>query len=338
MPSRRVGLGCVAAWLVCALAVRAEEPATKERPIVAVFQLQDKGKKLDAPTLDQLTELLATALAEGGVFRIVPPGDVRRALVEKSKESYKECYDQACQIELGRELAAGKSLSGSILRLEQSCTVTLALYDLQSQTTDATAKETATGCKVSELQAALEEAVAALRAFQQGGPAAGAPAAKPAEPAPAPLPALPAAPTEGAAAPRPAGEYLAFAQEVGGKRKESLEALRRLVEEHPEGPRALDARLAYAQALLVGGWAAQALETLRSVRTAQGFDGWGGAALARYLMAVCLAELGDTGMARVELMTVDQLLRGGKVDKKHREGLRRASSRLLKKLRADKRR
>jgi len=320
----------VAALLLCALGARAEEAATKERPIVAVFQLQDKGKKLDAATLDQLTELLASALAEGGVFRIVPPGDIRRALVEKSKESYKECYDQACQIELGRELAAGKSLSGSILRLEQSCTVALALYDLQSQTTDVTARET-TGCKVSELQAALEKAVAALRAYQQGGPAAVAPG-------PAPLPALPPAPADGAAPAPPAGGYLAFAQEVGGKRKESLESLRRLVAEHPQGLPALDARLAYAQALLVGGWAAQALEVLRSVRAASGFDGWGGAALARFLMAVCLAELGDPAMARIELMTVDQLLRGGKVDKKHREGLRRAAARLQKKLRSAKNR
>ena len=142
-------------------------PSAGERPIVAVFRIQDKGADLNAGRLDSLSDYLAAAVAEGGVFRVVPPADIRRLLTEKKKESYKRCYDRTCQIELGRELSANKSLSASILRFGKSCTVMVSLYDLKTQTTDVSAKAKGS-CAEGGLTDSIDSATARIRAWASG--------------------------------------------------------------------------------------------------------------------------------------------------------------------------
>lgn len=110
------------------------------RPVVAVFQIQDKDASLNHVLLDKLTEYLGTAVAETGAFRVIPPADIQKALAVKKSESYKQCFDQSCQIELGKELAANKTLATSIMRIGKTCVVSARLYDLKTQATDLTAK------------------------------------------------------------------------------------------------------------------------------------------------------------------------------------------------------
>jgi hypothetical protein len=144
-------LGPLLGWLLLTAAgARADE-----RPIVAVFQIQLKMVQLDAGTLDALTDYLAAAVSEGGHLRVVPPGDIRSALKAKQAESYQECYEQACQIELGRELAANKTLATSVLKLGDKCTVTASLYDLKTQATDRSAMADAVDCTPGGLKAAI---------------------------------------------------------------------------------------------------------------------------------------------------------------------------------------
>ena len=109
--------------------------AAADGPIVALFDLQDKGSDLPARTLENLADFLAARLAQGG-YQVVPRDQIRQRLREAQKESYKECYDQSCQIELGRELAAQKTLATRILRLGDKCQVTAELYDLRRAATD----------------------------------------------------------------------------------------------------------------------------------------------------------------------------------------------------------
>jgi len=140
-------------------------------PIVAVFRIEDKGAGLDERALDQLTAYLEAVVSEGGTYRIVPQAAIRNALVEKKQETYKECYDLKCQIELGRELAAEKSLATSVLRLGDTCTLTAALYDLRTQVTDATVKEDVR-CDHDSLKKGIDRAAARLKAYR-GGSAGG---------------------------------------------------------------------------------------------------------------------------------------------------------------------
>ena len=126
--------------LAALLLLPVKATSAADRPVVAVFQIQDKESKLDSAMLDKLTEYLGTAIAEGSTFRIIPPGDIREALSAGKKKSFKHCYDAKCQIELGKELAANKTLATSILRIGAKCIVSTRLYDLETQTTDRTAK------------------------------------------------------------------------------------------------------------------------------------------------------------------------------------------------------
>ena len=142
--------------LAVCLAVPLAALAGGRKPIVAVFEIQPRGLDLNRDLLRSLTEYLGTALSERGSYRVVPPGDIRRALTSKALESYKECYDKQCQIELGRELAANKTISSSILKIGKSCVVTCSVYDLQTQTTDLSAKVEGK-CGADALLASLRE-------------------------------------------------------------------------------------------------------------------------------------------------------------------------------------
>ncbi|HSA23892.1 MAG TPA: hypothetical protein P5076_20695, partial [Myxococcota bacterium] len=164
-----------------ATAASAEE---SQAPVVAVFDLEAKGVELPAEALDRLTDYLATRLAAGGAHRVVPRAQVRARLLEAKVESYRPCYDASCQIEIGRELAASRSLASLLLRLGDGCTLTATLYDLKA----AAAERAATApcpCDEAGVARAIDGLVAEL---------AGAAPAPKAEPTPAPAPAPTAEP------------------------------------------------------------------------------------------------------------------------------------------------
>jgi hypothetical protein len=122
----------------------AEEPAAprpRQRPIIAVFNIQASGVQLHPNALERLSEFLAVLMVESDAYRVIPRSQVLARLRQQKKESYKPCYDQDCQIEIGRELAAQKSLATRIIRLGSRCTVTTALYDLRSSTAETAARQ-----------------------------------------------------------------------------------------------------------------------------------------------------------------------------------------------------
>lgn len=133
-----------------------------EKPIVAVFTIQDKTGKLSETTCQLLTEYLAVKIAEGGLFQVVPSRQIKDRLTELKKESYKECYDEKCQIEIGKELAASKSLSTQIVELGGQCAVMGTLYDLKRAASEASASQQ-TPCVQDDLVKALEKLATALK-------------------------------------------------------------------------------------------------------------------------------------------------------------------------------
>lgn len=109
------------------------------RPIVAVVPLNDRAGLLSPRERETLDLYLATQVAGTGRFRVVPPQDVKARLVEEKRGSYRECYDTRCQIELGRALAAQKTVASMLLRVGQRCTLSVNLYDLKTETSEAAA-------------------------------------------------------------------------------------------------------------------------------------------------------------------------------------------------------
>ena len=108
-------------------------PATAEapRPVVAVLGLQNEGAPLKKPFVNRMSAYISVQLVSSGRYAAVPNDAVKRALSEKKAESYRECYAESCQIEIGQEVAASKVLSGKILKAGERCIVTLSLFDLR---------------------------------------------------------------------------------------------------------------------------------------------------------------------------------------------------------------
>jgi hypothetical protein len=128
--------------------------AQAQGPIVAVFEMEDKGSDLAREVLGNLTDYLGVLLTQGG-YRVVPRTEVRDRLKEQKQETYRSCYDQSCQIELGRELAAEKTLATWILKIGGTCQVTATLYDLKKGTTELAAAHEA-ACREEDLLVAVK--------------------------------------------------------------------------------------------------------------------------------------------------------------------------------------
>ena len=131
------------------------------RPVIAVFNVEFKNLKFKKPSVDAMNEFLSAQVAASGVFETVPRGQLKAMLSEQKSRSYQQCIDEKCQIEIGKELAAQKSLSSQVLRLGQRCTTTLKLHDLKKSSTEdaVTVKGECTEAGIGE---SLEKAVAQL--------------------------------------------------------------------------------------------------------------------------------------------------------------------------------
>ncbi|MBW1811647.1 MAG: hypothetical protein JRJ87_25895 [Deltaproteobacteria bacterium] len=161
-----LGKSLVAVLLLFGLSVSSARAADK-RPVVAVFDVQTKFLKISKAKREMLTELLGQMLGVGGVYQIMPPGDVKKALLEQSSESFKKCFDEKCQIELGRNLPANKMVTTTILKAAGACRVTSSLYDLKRQTTDIVATEKG-ACNEAGYVDAIEKVSAKLREWGGG--------------------------------------------------------------------------------------------------------------------------------------------------------------------------
>jgi hypothetical protein len=126
-----------------------------DKPIVALFDMEDKGSGLGKETIGNLIDYLSARMTECG-YSIIPRDQIHKRIQEQKKDSYKACYDMSCQVELGRELAAQKTLSTKILKLGDSCSVTAELYDLKKSATESAATEEA-ACEVNKLVEAVKK-------------------------------------------------------------------------------------------------------------------------------------------------------------------------------------
>lgn len=136
---------------------QAPAPA-RSRTVVAVFDLEGSASGFAPETIDALSDYLATRVALSEGFSVVPRSDLRRMIVEQKAESYRECYDEACRIELGRAVAAQKSLSPRLIRAGETCVIGIVLYDLTQELAEraTTVRE---GCAEELVLDAIDRAV-----------------------------------------------------------------------------------------------------------------------------------------------------------------------------------
>ena len=145
-------------------------PALKEAPnggAVAVFDLESAAPEVDHDLANRLGEYLLARVAALPGYRVVPKEELRARLLTAKASSSRPCVDEACQIELGKALAAQKALAAKVLPAGGRCTLLAVLVDLRTETTERAATETAE-CSETALISALERIAAQLGAPESG--------------------------------------------------------------------------------------------------------------------------------------------------------------------------
>lgn len=173
-------------------------PDPSATPVVAVFAIEQRGAALSAQARAGLTDYVSTRLAASGRARVVPQAELKRALAEQKKASYEACYDESCQLEIGREVAAQQTLATRIQKLGGVCVVSLTIFDLASAASVA-ASTAEGGCTEAAIFTTTKSALAQL--VGTGATSAAAPAAPDASPASSS--AAPSSPAPSSAAPPP---------------------------------------------------------------------------------------------------------------------------------------
>ncbi|MCK5800590.1 MAG: hypothetical protein KAI47_25550 [Deltaproteobacteria bacterium] len=128
---------------------------------MAVFEIQTKRVKLAPSALSALSDYLANRLGSSGAYQVVPRDQIKIALRQQKKKSYKSCYKQSCQLAIGQELSADMSLASTIMKIGKKCVLTVALYDLKKATTDKGA-DAEGKCSEEALMTAVKIVVAKL--------------------------------------------------------------------------------------------------------------------------------------------------------------------------------
>jgi len=153
--------------IAVALLLPAADQAAERRPIVAVFDVEAKGIELSVDLLERLSEYLSSRLAETGRYMVIPRDDLKKRLLGQKSESYKQCYDSSCQIEMGREMAADKTIATQVIKFGSRCMLTSTLYDLKKAATEIAA--TVRGkCGEEEIVNSLDKVVDKLSGKKDG--------------------------------------------------------------------------------------------------------------------------------------------------------------------------
>lgn len=124
--------------------------ARGKKTIVAVFDIQDVSGSFDTKTMEQLTDYFSAILTQDLGFQVVPRDQLKTRLAQQRDESYKACYDEKCQIEIGKEIAAQKSIATKVIKIGHRCVLVSTMYDLKTETTEKAANAE-TDCSTDSL-------------------------------------------------------------------------------------------------------------------------------------------------------------------------------------------
>ncbi|OQC40877.1 MAG: PEGA domain protein [Deltaproteobacteria bacterium ADurb.Bin058] len=150
-------------WFVTCLAgvLPAASAVAQPAEIIAVFDIETRNVRLKAATLVNLNDYMYGRLAVAG-FKLTPQSQVRERVVEPKAASHMDCYDQSCQIELGKTVAAQKSLASRLIKIGDSCSLQSQIYDLRTETIVKGA-EAQGPCTETGIAASIDQVVAKLQ-------------------------------------------------------------------------------------------------------------------------------------------------------------------------------
>lgn len=158
----------ILAGILCLLVSGAVEA---RKPIVAVFNIEFSGTRLAKRVEGALRDYLEVKLTSSGVYEVVPSDQLKKALSKQKVKSYKQCYKNSCQIKIGQELAADRTLATRVTRIGPTCMVSMKLYHLRRMTTEKAS--TASGsCKEQGIMASVQKAAKELIGKRPSGGAA----------------------------------------------------------------------------------------------------------------------------------------------------------------------
>ncbi len=150
-------------WFAFCLAgvLPAASATAQSSEIIAVFEIERRGVPLKAATMANLNDYMYGRLAFAG-FKLTPQSQVRERVVDLKRESHKDCFDQSCQIELGKAVSADKSLSSQLIKIGDVCSLQSQIYDLKTETTD-TGAQAEGPCTVIGIKGCIDQVVAILK-------------------------------------------------------------------------------------------------------------------------------------------------------------------------------
>lgn len=117
--------------------------------VVAVMDVQavSKSRELTPSLMRNIGDQLRIFVAQTGVRtvdRSAQETTLKDQLAQLKKDSYQACYDDSCQIELGKALAASHILRTRITRFGRLCVLNGELIDLRSEVATAAASSRGT--------------------------------------------------------------------------------------------------------------------------------------------------------------------------------------------------
>ncbi|OQC41025.1 MAG: Serine/threonine-protein kinase pkn1 [Deltaproteobacteria bacterium ADurb.Bin058] len=129
--------------------------------IIAVFDIESRDVPIGAAAMVDLNDYMFVRLAAAG-FKLTPQSQVRDRVVQLKAESHQDCFDQSCQIDLAKAVAAQKALASKLRKYGDSCSLQSVIYDLRTETTDDGA-EAQGPCTVAGIKASIDRVVAIFK-------------------------------------------------------------------------------------------------------------------------------------------------------------------------------
>ena len=134
---------------------------------LAVMEFEDRSGEIPQKTLSDATEYLRGALISANKYIVIASERQSQAMVkDMKKESYKECNDKNCQIQLGQALSADTILRTTITRLGKTFVIASELIDLEKEATVVGAREKYDGTENSMSEALDNIAEKVISAYE----------------------------------------------------------------------------------------------------------------------------------------------------------------------------
>lgn len=132
---------------------------------VLIFPIRLTGPRLTEAQAVELRNYLGTRLTMEGVYMVMPESQIKKDLGTAKVESYKDCYDESCRIDLTKTVMADKSLSVEVVAENRRCRVTANLYNIAQEVTEKAA-DVESGCTYEEIKKSMVAVAAQLSGKQ----------------------------------------------------------------------------------------------------------------------------------------------------------------------------